>query len=63
MFIVQLLNTLESDAGDALTYALLTDFLFGAEDSSQLSDSLNDIKRFKTLQNWTAADWANLLEK
>lgn len=59
----KLLNTLEKDAADALTYSLLSDFLFGAEDSSDLPKSLDDIKRFKELLSWDAKKWGNLLEK
>lgn len=59
----QLLNTLEKDASDALTYSLLSDFLFGNEDGSQLPESLNDAKRFKELLRWSAAQWGDLLEK
>lgn len=60
---LQLLNTLEKDAADALTYSLLSDFLFGAEDSSDLPKSLDDIKRFKELLSWDAKKWGDLLEK
>lgn len=59
----QLLNTLETDASDSLTTALLSDFLFGAGDSSELPESLDDMKRFRTLQKWTGEEWADLLEK
>jgi len=59
----KLLNTLEKDASDALTYSLLSDFLFGKEDSSELPESLNDVKRFKKLLTWSASQWGDLLEK
>ena len=57
------MNTLEKDASDALTTALLSDFLFGAEDGKDLPESLDDMKRFKELLSWSGQQWADLLRK
>ncbi|KAK9896120.1 zinc metalloprotease [Cystobasidium minutum MCA 4210] len=59
----KLLNTLETDASEALITTLLSDFLFGAADSSDLPESLNDTERYKALQAWSAEEWAELLKK
>lgn len=42
---------------------MLSDFLFGKEDGSELPESLSDAKRFKELLGWNASKWADLLEK
>ena len=59
----QLRSKLESAKGDTFSSAVITDFLYGAEDGSELAPSLQEIQRFAELRNWTSQDWVNLMKK
>ena len=59
----QLRSKLESAKGESFSSALITDFLYGAEDGSELDPSLQDIQRYAELRNWTSQDWVKLLQK
>lgn len=59
----QFLSKLESAKGETLSGALITDFLYGAPDGSDLPDALDEIKYYGTLRTWSSKDWAKLLTK
>lgn len=59
----QLRSKLESAKGETFSSALITDFLYGAEDGSELGPSLQDVQRYAELRNWTSQDWVRLLQK
>ena len=59
----QLRSKLESSKGDTFSSAVITDFLYGAEDGSELAPSLQEIQRFAQLRNWTSQDWVSLMKQ
>lgn len=57
------LDNMERETGDTLCAGpVLLDFLFGSEDGKDLTESLKDLDRYKSLRSWTAQQWAKLLE-
>ena len=63
LFHSQLLSKLESAKGETLSGTLITDFLYGAADGSDLPDALDEIKYYSTLRTWSSKDWTTLLTK
>ncbi|KAI6153510.1 Metalloenzyme, LuxS/M16 peptidase-like protein [Pisolithus tinctorius] len=59
----QLRSKLESSKGETLSGALITDFLYGALDGSDLPDALDEMKYYNVLRTWSSKDWSNLLNK
>ncbi|KAG6845767.1 hypothetical protein H0H87_003821 [Tephrocybe sp. NHM501043] len=59
----QLRSKLESAKGDTFSGSIITDFLYGAEDGSNLKESMNDIKQFTELRGWSSESWTSLLQK
>ncbi|KAI6005289.1 Metalloenzyme, LuxS/M16 peptidase-like protein [Pisolithus orientalis] len=59
----QLRSKLESSKGETLSGALITDFLYGALDGSDLPDALDEMKYYNVLRMWSSKDWSNLLNK
>lgn len=59
----QLRSKLESSKGETLSGALITDFLYGALDGSDLPDALDETKYYDVLRTWSSKDWTNLLQK
>ncbi|RDB28821.1 hypothetical protein Hypma_015435 [Hypsizygus marmoreus] len=59
----QLRSKLESAKGDTFSGTVITDFLYGAEDGSELKDSMDEIKQYAALRGWTSKEWTDLLEK
>ncbi|CAE6470602.1 unnamed protein product [Rhizoctonia solani] len=60
---LKLKSLLESDGGDIFSTGLITDFLYGKEDGSEIAPSLAEMKRYEELQKWTAKQWEDLLTK
>lgn len=42
---------------------MIGDFLYGAEDGSDLKASMDDIVYFAQLRDWTSKQWTDLLRK
>ena len=59
----QLRSKLESSQGDTFSGNVITDALYGAEDGSNLAPSMDEIKMFVELKQWTSQQWADLLRK
>ena len=59
----QLRSKVESSKGDTFSGTVIADFLYGAEDGSNLSSALDDISRYDVLRKWTSNDWVQLLRK
>ena len=57
----QLRSTLESSRGDFFSDAIINDFLYGAEDGSELQASMVGITDYNTLRSWTSSQWTELL--
>ncbi|KAJ7070954.1 Metalloenzyme, LuxS/M16 peptidase-like protein [Mycena amicta] len=59
----QLRSKLESAKGDTFSGTVITDFLYGAEDGSELEASLDEIRQYAALRKWTSEEWTSLLQK
>ncbi|KAH7911953.1 Metalloenzyme, LuxS/M16 peptidase-like protein [Hygrophoropsis aurantiaca] len=59
----QLRSKLESSKGDEFSGAIITDFLYGAADGSDLHSALDEINYYATLRTWSNKQWADLLTK
>jgi Zn-dependent M16 (insulinase) family peptidase len=60
---IQLRSKLESAKGDTFSGNIITDFLYGAEDGSELRPSMDEINYYSTLRSWTSDQWTKLLFK
>lgn len=59
----QLRSRIESSKGDAFSTTVITDFLYGKEDGSELRQALNEIDSYEVLRKWTSKQWTDLLKK
>ena len=59
----QLRSQIESSKGDAFSGTIITDFLYGREDSSELREALDYIGSYEVLRKWSNKQWSNLLRK
>ncbi|KZT72760.1 hypothetical protein DAEQUDRAFT_663389 [Daedalea quercina L-15889] len=59
----QLRSKLESSKGETFSGNIIGDFLYGAEDGSDLKASMDDIAYFAELRTWSSDQWATLLKK
>ncbi|KIP12417.1 hypothetical protein PHLGIDRAFT_61992 [Phlebiopsis gigantea 11061_1 CR5-6] len=59
----QLRSKVESSKGDTFSGTVITDFLYGAEDGSNLGPALDEIPRYDVLRTWSSDDWVRLLRK
>lgn len=59
----QLRRKLESAKGDYFSHTIISDFLYGAEDGSELDRSMDEIRDHNILRSWTHSQWAALLSK
>lgn len=59
----QLRSRIESSKGDAFSTTVITDFLYGKEDGSELNRALNEMDDYEVLRKWSGEQWANLLKK
>lgn len=59
----QLRSKIESSKGDAFSTTVITDFLYGKEDGSELRQALNDMDKYEILRKWPSTQWARLLKK
>ena len=42
---------------------MITDFLYGSEDGSDLAPSMDEINYYAQLKKWSSKQWADLLRK
>ncbi|KAJ7597129.1 Metalloenzyme, LuxS/M16 peptidase-like protein [Mycena floridula] len=59
----QLRSKLESTKGDTFSDTVISDFLYGAEDGSELEASMDEINQYAELRKWTSKDWTDLLQR
>lgn len=59
----QLRSKIESSKGDAFSTTIITDFLYGKEDGSELRQALNEIDAYEVLRGWSSKQWTDLLKK
>lgn len=59
----QLRSKVESSKGDTFSGTVISDFLYGTEDGSDLAPALDEISKFDLLRAWTNDDWVRLLKK
>jgi Zn-dependent M16 (insulinase) family peptidase len=59
----QLLSKLESAKGDTFSGTVITDFLYGAKNGSDLLGSMDEINQYASLRTWTNKQWTDLLRK
>ncbi|KAI0375392.1 hypothetical protein BV20DRAFT_960528 [Pilatotrama ljubarskyi] len=59
----QLRSKVESSQGDTFSGNVITDFLYGSEDGSELAPSMDEINQYAELKKWTSKQWADLLRK
>ncbi|KAH0838376.1 Metalloenzyme, LuxS/M16 peptidase-like protein [Lanmaoa asiatica] len=58
----QLRSKLESAKGDTFSGTIITDFLYGAADGSDLRGALDEIKYYNILRTWSNSQWTELLK-
>ncbi|KAF8807490.1 hypothetical protein BYT27DRAFT_7189561 [Phlegmacium glaucopus] len=59
----QLRSKLESAKGDTFSGTIISDFLYGALDGSELHSSMDEINHYATLRSWSNQQWTNLLSQ
>ncbi|KAF9650047.1 hypothetical protein BDM02DRAFT_3185737 [Thelephora ganbajun] len=59
----QLRSRVESSKGDAFSTTIITDFLYGKEDGSELLQALNEMDGYDALRKWSSKQWTDLLKK
>ncbi|KAL1708664.1 Metalloenzyme, LuxS/M16 peptidase-like protein [Schizophyllum commune] len=59
----QFRSKLESSKGDAFSDSLITDFLYGAEDGSDIKRTLEEDTWYAQLKAWDSKRWTDLLSK
>ncbi|KAL1738927.1 Metalloenzyme, LuxS/M16 peptidase-like protein, partial [Schizophyllum fasciatum] len=59
----QFRSKLESSKGDAFSDSLITDFLYGAEDGSDIKRTLEEDTWYTQLRAWDSKQWTDLLAK
>lgn len=59
----QLRSKLESAKGDTYSTDVINDFLYGSEDGVDLPLSMDDMKEYAALREWSSDQWAGLLNQ
>ncbi|KAI9572885.1 Metalloenzyme, LuxS/M16 peptidase-like protein [Boletus coccyginus] len=59
----QLRSKLESAKGDTFSGTIISDFLYGATDGSDLRGALDEIRYYNILRTWDSLQWAELLRR
>ena len=54
---------MESAKGDTFSSTIISDVLYGKEDGSELLASMDEIRYYGEIRNWTSAQWVDLLRK
>ncbi len=50
-------------SSNSLAESIISDFLYGKEDGSELKSQTADLKEYDILSNWTSEQWINILRK
>ena len=56
-------SALESSKGDTFSGCVISDFLYGAMDGSDLHYSMDEMNHFASLRSWSSKKWTNLLSQ
>ncbi|KIM85318.1 hypothetical protein PILCRDRAFT_817322 [Piloderma croceum F 1598] len=59
----QLRSRLESSKGDTFSGMMITEFLYGAPDGSDIEACMDDFTRYASLKKWSSKQWTDLLKK
>ncbi|TCD61425.1 hypothetical protein EIP91_008439 [Steccherinum ochraceum] len=59
----QLRSKVESSKGDTFSSTVISDFLYGAEDGSELAPALDEISIHRNLRKWTNEQWIDILKQ
>jgi len=59
----QLRSVVEGSKGGHFSRDIISDFLYGAEDGSELHPSMDEIRYYNILRSWTSSQWTTLLSK
>lgn len=57
----KLLNQLETKPADSFADVIITDFLYGREDGRDLEASMDSMRRFDALEQYTSAQWIQVM--
>ncbi|CAE7156277.1 unnamed protein product [Rhizoctonia solani] len=60
---IQFKGVLESNGGNVFSIGLITDFLYGKEDGSEIAPFLAKMKHYEELEKWTAKQWEDFMTK
>jgi Zn-dependent M16 (insulinase) family peptidase len=61
--LLQMRSQLESSKGNAFSFTVISDFLYGAMDGSDLHSSMDEVNQYATLRSWSSQKWTNLLSQ
>ncbi|KAH9486850.1 hypothetical protein JR316_0000915 [Psilocybe cubensis] len=59
----QLRSKLESAKGDTFSNTIISDFLYGTENGSELQKSMDEINHYIQMRTWNSDQWTSLLSK
>lgn len=59
----QLRSRLESDGGDTFSNVLISDFIYGKEDGSEIAPALDEMREYEELKGWTSKQWTDLIQR
>ncbi|THH28068.1 hypothetical protein EUX98_g6115 [Antrodiella citrinella] len=59
----QLRSKVESSKGDTFSGTVISDFLYGAANGSDLAPALDEITQYNDVRKWTNAQWLELFKK
>ena len=59
----KLRSKVESDGGDAFSSAMISDFLYGHLDGSQIEEAMDEIKHYNVLKTWSSKQWSDIIDK
>jgi hypothetical protein len=59
----KLRSKVESDGGDAFSSAMISNFLYGRLDGSQIEEVMDEIKHYNVLRTWSRKQWSDIIDK
>lgn len=59
----KLRSKVESDGGDAFSTAMISNFLYGQLDGSQIEETVDEIKHYNVLRTWSSKQWSDIIDK
>lgn len=60
---IQLRSKLESAKGDTFSTVVISDFLYGPEDGSELESSMDEINQYAEVRRWSSKQWTDVLQR